>query len=52
MRWMAPLFDTSLAAAEPDTLRKDLFLQLAQAENSHAQLASMPCRSPARRGPR
>jgi VIT1/CCC1 family predicted Fe2+/Mn2+ transporter len=27
-----------LAAAEPDPLRKDLFLQLAQAEKSHAQL--------------
>ena len=28
----------ALAAAEPDPLRKDLFLQLAQAESSHAQL--------------
>jgi len=29
---------TALAAAEADPLRKDLFLQLAQAEASHAQL--------------
>jgi len=29
---------TALAAAEADPLRKDLFLQLAQAETSHAQL--------------
>src|ERR1700736_38807 len=29
---------TALAAAEADPLRKDLFLQLAQAESSHAQL--------------
>ena len=29
---------TALAAAESDPLRKDLFLQLAQAESSHAQL--------------
>jgi VIT1/CCC1 family predicted Fe2+/Mn2+ transporter len=29
---------TALAAAEQDSLRKDLFLQLAQAEGSHAQL--------------
>src|SRR5258708_29101869 len=28
----------ALAAAESDPLRKDLFLQLAQAESSHAQL--------------
>jgi len=28
----------ALAAAEPDPLRKDLFMQLAQAESSHAQL--------------
>jgi VIT1/CCC1 family predicted Fe2+/Mn2+ transporter len=28
----------ALAAAEPDPIRKDLFLQLAQAESSHAQL--------------
>src|ERR1700680_108384 len=28
----------ALAAAEPDPLRKDLFLQLAQAEAGHAQL--------------
>src|ERR1700681_1524452 len=29
---------TALASAEPDPLRKDLFLQLAQAESSHANL--------------
>ena len=29
---------TAIAAAEPDPLRKDLFLQLAQAEARHAQL--------------
>ena len=28
----------ALAASEPDPIRKDLFLQLAQAESSHAQL--------------
>jgi vacuolar iron transporter family protein len=31
-------FPAALAAAESDPLRKDLFLQLAQAESSHAQL--------------
>src|ERR1700757_4499447 len=29
---------TAIAAAEPDPLRKDLFLQLAQAEAKHAEL--------------
>jgi VIT1/CCC1 family predicted Fe2+/Mn2+ transporter len=29
---------TSIASAEPDPVRKDLFLQLAQAETSHAEL--------------
>ena len=29
---------TAIAAAEPDPLRKDLFLQLAQAEARHAEL--------------
>ena len=29
---------TAIAAAEPDPIRKDLFLQLAQAESSHAKL--------------
>ena len=29
---------TAIAAAEPDPLRKDLFLQLAQAETRHAEL--------------
>jgi vacuolar iron transporter family protein len=33
----AALYD-GLAAAEPDPLRRDLFLQLAQAESSHAQV--------------
>ena len=29
---------TAIAAAEPDPIRKDLFLQLAQAESNHARL--------------
>jgi len=31
---------TEIAAAEPDPLRKDLFLQLAQAESKHANLCA------------
>src|ERR1700719_3327635 len=38
MSSMAPELYAALAAAEPDPLRKDLFLQLGQARAGHAQL--------------
>ena len=36
--WDGAALYTAIAAAEPDPIRKDLFLQLAQAESNHARL--------------